>query len=252
MKEYIKEEKLQKQRFDAITSKYVKHKGDIWAQRYRRKFINQPMLENINLSSMKVVDAMCGNGETTRYLVENGAQVTGLDISQKQIDLYQEKFPDCNALCTSILSSNLESNFYDCVVVQGGLHHLHPNVSGAIKEIYRILKVGGFFCFSEPHNGSLPNQIRRYWYKWDSLFAKNEAAIDLETLKREFSSKFKFIKEVHKGNLALLFVYNSIIFRIPLQLKPIYAPPLFVIESMIQKIQGKLLSCFVVCQWKKV
>ena len=40
---------------------------------------------------------------------------------------------------------------FDCVAVVGGLHHIHPNVKAAVREIHRVLKPGGHFCFMEPH-----------------------------------------------------------------------------------------------------
>ena len=252
MQENNHAEQLQRQHFDAIASKYAAHYGDTWSQKYRHRFINEPMLENINLSGAKVIDALCGNGETTGYLLEKGAHITGVDISQEAIENFRKCFPICIGSCTSILSTGLESSFYDCVVVVGGLHHLHPNVLDAIKEIYRILKVGGYFCFMEPHKGSFPDRVRQLWYQSDSLFSENEAAIDLTALKAEFSPKFKFIKEDYKGNIAYLLVLNSLIFRIPLRAKPIYSPLLIEIESMVEKLQGKLFSCFVICQWMKI
>ena len=252
MKEIDPAEQLQRQHFDAIASKYEAHYGDTWSQKYRRIFINEPMLENIDLSGAKVIDALCGNGETTGYLLEKGAHVTGVDISQKEIENFRNKFSSSIGICTSILSTGLESNSYDCVVVVGGLHHLHPNVRDGIKEIHRILKVGGYFCFTEPHKGSFPDLVRQLWYKSDRLFAENEAGIDVTALKSEFSSQFRFIKEDYKGNIAYLLVLNSLVFRIPLRAKPIYSPLLIRIESMIEKVQGKLFSCFVICQWMKI
>ena len=209
------------------------------------------MFENINFSGMKVLDAMCGNGETTKYLLQKGCQVTGVDISEGGIRHLQERWPECDAHCASILSTGFSNNSYDCVAVVGGLHHLHPNVFGAIKEIHRVLKPDGYFCFVEPHKGSVADRIRRFWYRVDNSFAKNEAAIDIEALKQEFSLEFEFSKEDYKGNIAYLLVLNSLIFRIPLRIKPIYSPILLKIESVVERIQGKLLSCFVVCQWKK-
>jgi len=252
MEGYLDAERAQKQHYDAIASRYSAHYGDTWSQTYRRTFINEPMLKNLNLSGAKIIDAMCGSGETTAYLLEKGAQVTGLDISHVEIEQFQKRFPSSEARCASILSTGLESNFYDCVVVVGGLHHLHPHVPAAIHEIYRVLKIGGYFCFMEPHKGSFPDRVRRLWYRCDSLFKENEAAVDLEALKGEFSSEFEFVKEDYKGNVAYLLVLNSLVFRIPLRLKRIYSHPLIWIESMVEHIQGKLSSCFVIGQWKKI
>jgi SAM-dependent methyltransferase len=128
---------------------------------------------------------------------------------------------------------------------------MHPNVDGAIDEIHCILRPGGYLCFVEPHKGSFPDLIRRWWYKRDHLFADNEEAIDLSEMKRKFASKFTFNRERYLGNVAYLLVMNSLIFRIPLKLKPFYTTPLLFIESLINPFQGKLSSCFVACQWRK-
>ena len=245
-------EKLQKQHFDSIASEYAKHYGDVWSQAYREKYINAILFKDIPISGMKILDAMCGDGETTEYLLHHGAHVTGIDISQESIRHFQERWQGCSTLCASILSTGIESNTYDRVVVVGGLHHLHPNVSKAIQEIYRVLKPGGYFCFAEPHQESFSNLIRRFWYRHDKLFAANEAAIDLESLKREWSSKFKFHREEYKGNIAYLFVLNTLILRIPISLKSLYSPFLIWLESKIEKIQTKKTSCFVMCQWEKL
>ena len=247
----MKTEDFQKAHFNTLSSDYARYYGSRWNQVYRFKFMNKPMFDRINLSGLKVVDAMCGNGETTKYLLQQKALVTGIDISQKEIQNFKKQWPDCIAHCSSMLSTGLEANFYDCVVVVGGLHHIHPKCIEAIKEIHRLLKPGGYFCFTEPHKGSLPDLVRRFWYRHDNYFLKNEAAINLESLKQEFSSKFDFIKEEYKGNLAYLFVYNAMVFRMPLRLVQVYAPILLFIEPIIAKLQGKRLSCFVVCQWQK-
>ena len=113
------------------------------------------------------------------------------------------------------------------------------------------MRPGGYFCFAEPHAGSLPELFRRQWYKHDSLFADNEAGIDMRALKNEFSSTFKFKSESYAGNAAYLLVLNSMVFRIPVSLKSFYAPALMAVESVINKLQGELSSCFVVAQWQK-
>ncbi len=213
--------------------------------------MNECMFEDMNVSGLRVLDAMCGSGETTDYLLRKQCRVTGLDISAKAIRNYGEHWPSCDAHCASILSTGFEGNSFDCVVIVGGLHHLHPHISEAINEVYRVLKPGGYFCFAEPHKGSIPDRIRQFWYRHDSLFAENEAAIDVEALEREFASRFKFIRQEYGGNLAYLFVLNSMVFRIPLRLKPFYSPVLLKIESMLERFQGKRLSCIVICQWKK-
>jgi SAM-dependent methyltransferase len=244
-------EQLQRDLFDRISSLYEAHYDDAGSQNYRSKFIYKPVFDGIDLSGAKVLEAMCGSGQTTNYLVSSGASVTGLDISPSSIASFRKRWPDCQGVCASILDSGLESNTYDCVVVMAGLHHMHPHVSDAVRELHRVLKPGGYLCLWEPHAGSLPDIARKWWYRRDSLFAENEAAIDLMALKDEMSSLFSFNKDLYIGNLAYLLVLNSMAFRVPLSFKRAYTPVLMAIEPMINKLQGKRLSCVALAQWQK-
>jgi SAM-dependent methyltransferase len=245
-------EQLQELHYDRISSRYELHYGDPCSQEYRDRFINQPMFAGIDLRGLDVLEAMCGNGQTTEFLLSQGARVTGLDISTAEIDSFQRRWPGSNATCGSILSSGFADDSFDCVAVVGGLHHLHPHLSDSVREIHRILKPGGRFCFAEPHQGSLPDRVRAFWYRHDGLFASNEASIDLESLQQEFSAAFSFDKEEYLGNVAYLLVLNSMIFRIPLKLKRWYTPILLTGEGLIDRLQRKWSACFVVSQWKKL
>ena len=245
-------EQLQKELFDRISSQYEAHYDDIFSRSYRAKFIYGPVFEGIDFSGTKVLEAMCGSGQTTEYLLAHGATVTALDISAQSIESFSERFPECNAVCASILDSGLESNSVDCAVVMAGLHHLHPHVGEAIRELHRVLKPGGYLCLWEPHSGSLPDLVRRWWYRHDSLFAENEASIDFASIKEEFSGLFSFQEEHYIGNFAYLLVLNSLIFRVPLRLKRLYTPLLMKLEPIVNRFQGKLLSCVALAQWRKL
>ena len=93
--------------------------------------------------------------------------------------------------------------------------------------------------------------MRRRWYRRDDLFAKNENSIDLDSIKREFADRFDFLPEDYLGNVAYLLVLNSMVFRVPLKLKPLYTPPLMVVESALAPLQTRLLSCVAVSRWQK-
>ena len=58
-------ERQQQEHYDNIAADYEAHYSDEWSVEYRRKFIYDPMFEGLNLSGMKVLDAMCGSGQTT-------------------------------------------------------------------------------------------------------------------------------------------------------------------------------------------
>ena len=244
-------ERQQQEHYDNIAADYEMHYSDEWSVEYRRRFIYEPMFEGLELSGKNVLDAMCGSGQTTRYLLARGASVTGLDISNEVIDTFQARWCEAKAVRRSLLDSGLPDNAFDCVAVVGGLHHIHPNVKRAVQEIHRILKPGGHFCFMEPHSGSFPDLVRRIWYRFDRFFSDNEAAIDINLLKKDFGSRFVLKKVNYLGNFAFLLVLNSLIFRIPPGSKRFFAPLLMKLEPVVNRLQTKLTSCFVVTQWQK-
>ena len=64
-------ERLQREHYDEIAAEYEAHYSDASSLDYRRQFIYRPMFQGLNLRGMTVLDAMCGSGQTTEYLLKN-------------------------------------------------------------------------------------------------------------------------------------------------------------------------------------
>jgi len=99
-------------------------------------------------------------------LVNNSPRnVTCINISEKFLqkgkDLYNELNPSTNIDFVLMDANKLEfaDNSFDVVFGIGILHHL--DFETAIKEIHRVLKNGGFCCFSEPLIGNPIGKIVR-------------------------------------------------------------------------------------------
>lgn len=244
-------ETLQKQHYERIAADYDAHYNDKFSQRYMQKFVFEPMFKDIDVNNKSVLEAMCGGGQTTKYLLDRNARVTGLDISPQQTAHFKKRHQDAEVICGSILNSGIASESFDIVSVVGGIHHMPPYTRESIAEIHRMLKPGGYFCFMEPHSESAAESFRRAWYKRDTLFAENEAAVNMSELRENFKESFNFRHEHYLGNFGYLLVLNSMVFRIPLKLKPLYSPSLMATEAVLNKVFGKPLSCFVVAQWQK-
>jgi len=251
MKPTQDEERLQRAHYDEIAREYDRHYSDETSERFRERFVNGPMTEGIDLNGRAVLEPMCGSGSTAQYLLSKGARLSGLDISPALMETFKNKYPQATAICGSILDTGLPGESFDAVFVVGGLHHVQPHLDAAVDEIYRILRPGGYFGFVEPHAHSLPDTVRRLWYKFDRLFERNEEAIDIDDLKAKNADRFDFTITRYCGNLAYLLVYNSMVFRIPLGWKRVYAPALLAAEAAINRVLRREISCFVVSQWRK-
>jgi SAM-dependent methyltransferase len=244
-------EALQRAHYDRLAPSYEAHYSDQWSELYRRRFIYDRLTAGVDWASLEVLDAMSGSGQTAADLVSRGARVTGLDISRQLVTRFQRQLPEAVVVQGSILEIGLPDSSFDAVFVTSGLHHVQPHVDQAVEEIHRILKPGGYFCFWEPHAGSLPNLARRIWYRFDPLFEANEAAIDLDHLERRNHHRFHFEFKRFYGGPAFLLVYNSLVFRVPPRLKRLYSPTLMRLEGLVERVQGKRLSCVVAARWRK-
>src|SRR5205085_9046703 len=87
---YSEAERLQQEHYNRIADEYEAHYSDRCSRLYRQRFIYQPMFDGLNLSVMKVLDAMCGSGQTSEYLLSHDEKVTGVDISCEVIDVFKK------------------------------------------------------------------------------------------------------------------------------------------------------------------
>lgn len=245
-------EKTQREHYNRIGADYEAQYGDPDGLTYRAEFLYGPMFAGLDLDGRSVLEALSGSGHATEYLLKDKrAVVTGLDISDEAIASFKERWPGCQGICASITASGLADESFDCIAVVMGLHHLHPHLPEAIREIHRLLRKGGTFCFTEPHQGSAFSRLRAIWYRHDSLFAENEESLDIEGLKRGFAGQFEFKVEHYVGSAAYLLVLNSMIFRVPLWLKRIYSPGVMRLEKLLARFHTRSISLAVVCQWVK-
>ena len=105
-----------------------------------------------NCSGKKVLDYGCGRGDRTLFLSENGAEVTGIDISEEGIERAQEmfakEFENVEFLVMDGEKMSFPDDTFDIVCGIGILHHL--NLDFSLKEIKRVLKPSGKAIFLEP------------------------------------------------------------------------------------------------------
>lgn len=241
----------QREHYDKIGADYDTHYSDRWSLAYREEFLCAPMFIGVDLQGLSTLDALCGGGQLATYMQKQGAEVWGLDISSVQIESLKERCDGIHTVVGSVFEMPFEDESFDVIGICNALHHLHPHIEEAIKEIHRVLKPGGRFGFSEPAGGTLPDYLRQIWYRFDPLFEESEAAVDIESLKSTFEEMFEFRHEVYVGNVAYICVLNSMVLRLPTSWKRWYSPLLMKLERVLVRFLPRFLSCAVVCSWRK-
>ncbi|WP_432735699.1 class I SAM-dependent methyltransferase [Maridesulfovibrio sp. FT414] len=105
------------------------------------------------LKGKKVLDLGCGSGEYSGYFLEQGADVTALDISVEMLEIMRERFGDrlkCYEHDFSLGLPHEEDDSFDVVVSPLAIHYVE-DLRRLFSEIGRVLKRGGQFVFSTHH-----------------------------------------------------------------------------------------------------
>jgi ubiquinone/menaquinone biosynthesis C-methylase UbiE len=94
----------------------------------------------------KVLEIGCGLGTDLLQFARGGAEVTGLDLTPRGIELTRKRFDVYGLSGTFIVhdaeSLPFEDASFDLVYSFGVIHHT-PNTRQVVDEIYRVLKPGG-------------------------------------------------------------------------------------------------------------
>ena len=114
-----------------------------------------------DFAGARLLEVGCGMGTDLLQFARGGAQVTGLDLTPRSIEisrqhlaLYNQHGDFANADCERLPFAD-ES--FDVVYSNGVLHHT-PDTAAAVSEIHRVLRPGGLARVMLYHRGSLA-----YW-----------------------------------------------------------------------------------------
>jgi SAM-dependent methyltransferase len=139
-----------------------------WNNIYERPAMIERLPE---LKGKNVLDAGCASGFFTEYALNQGAQVTAVDASQKMLDKLTAKIKSDKLMvhCADISKPMvfLKANSFDCVIVSLVLHYI-KDWTLTLVEFYRVMKKGGRLVISTHH----PFDIYQY-FKLPSYFDFN-------------------------------------------------------------------------------
>ena len=101
---------------------------------------------NINADT-SVLDIGCGAGNSTKKINETGADVIGIDFSEKMVEEANATYQNITFKQSDAENIPLENNSKDVVVSNFVVHHF-AEPEKVFKEINRVLKPKGKFAFA--------------------------------------------------------------------------------------------------------
>src|SRR6266852_1156434 len=116
------------------------------------------------IKDRKLLDIGIGGGRTTKYLLEISRNYTGIDYTLRLADIVRRKYPQAAIFCADARELNLRDDVFDFVLFSlNGLDYIdHEGRLKALREIYRVLRPGGFYLFST-HNRDYKGFRKVFW-----------------------------------------------------------------------------------------
>jgi ubiquinone/menaquinone biosynthesis C-methylase UbiE len=105
------------------------------------------------LKGKRVLDAGCGPGHYAKWMIEQGAQVVGIDITSRMLEIARAQLGDAVQLHQADLNeplSFLADNSFD-VVLSALVCDYIRDWRKLFSEYRRVLRPGGIFVFSSQH-----------------------------------------------------------------------------------------------------
>ena len=107
----------------------------------------------------KALDLGCGTAVVTVALARRGFEVVGVDHSPEMLELARRKLAGAGLRAEletgDVRSLRFGDGEFDCVTIQGLLHHLEE-LDPCLREATRVLRPGGFLYVSEPMREATP------------------------------------------------------------------------------------------------
>ena len=139
-----------KEGYNLYSSTYEKNTA------YLNSFEKNIVLEFMgNLTGKKALDLGCGTGRLVKDLINSGAEVVGIDISDEMIKIMKNKFPKVKSLVADSENLLFDDSSFDFVIASFFIVHL-KNLTKTFDEIYRVLKDGGKFVLTNINQRKAP------------------------------------------------------------------------------------------------
>jgi len=136
-----------------LRTQYDSFAEDFSSNQRDKSQINRQEMRRVigdELSGMKVLDLACGDGIDADYYRDLGADVSGLDASEKLIEIAQSEYPEVNFVHGFAENMPFEDNSFDAVFSKYAIM-TSADMQPIFNDVYRVLKSGGTFVYLVTH-----------------------------------------------------------------------------------------------------
>jgi len=161
-----------KSTYNRIADDWFKdHKQDTWWHEGTARFTS------LLPKGASILDIGCGAGVKSRYLSDKGFKVTGMDFSEKMIEIAKREVPNVDFVVGDIYELDSYQNKFDAVFAQAVLLHIpKERVVEVLEKFKNKLKPNGvlYLAVKEVKVDGTDNEIIKendYGYEYERFFS---------------------------------------------------------------------------------
>lgn len=162
--------KLTKVAYDKTANKYHENfKNEIEQKEYDRLILDS-FSQKLKPDSF-ICDVGCGpSGHIGKYMIDKGHKVTGIDISQKCIDIANEHNPQIEFKVMDMMNTTFEDSTFDAIIsFYSVIHTPKKHITSLLAEYSRILKEDGKLLLVVK-KGTSEDFIDDDWYEGNKIY----------------------------------------------------------------------------------
>jgi 2-polyprenyl-3-methyl-5-hydroxy-6-metoxy-1,4-benzoquinol methylase len=124
-----------------------------------------------------ILDVGCGSGVKSEYLIAHGFKVTGIDISDKLLEIAKREVPEAEFRVLSMMNLNSMPGTFDGVFAQASLLHIPKKDAGdVVKQMSARLVPGGllYIAVKESREGKPDEGLEKendYGFEYQRFFS---------------------------------------------------------------------------------
>ena len=132
-----------------VLARYLEHPRRIYEKEFRFRLLG-------DLHGQRVLDVGCGEGTNAVLLAKLGAEVEGVDVSSRLVEIGTRRAQHCGVAdrvklhCAPIEKVSFPVDHFDVIWGDGVLHHLIDVLEPTLEQLARWAKPNALFLFSEP------------------------------------------------------------------------------------------------------
>ena len=173
--------------YDSLGKKYLKDSMGLIPP--ERELFVKKFPKNSSL-----LDVGCGGGRDTKYFINLGFEVTGIDLSSVMLNEARKLVPKAKFHKMDVLGLKFPANTFDGIWAQAVLLHLkRGDVPKALKGLYKILKKGGILHVRVKH-GKGEKLVKEKLSGWNERFYTYFLKSEIESLFKKSGFKIIFSK----------------------------------------------------------